>query len=48
MPINPYNDRKVSLRRPHENGDLDIIPASYTRRKASVNEALTIIEYSSD
>ena len=36
MPVNPYDDRKVSLRRPHGNGDLDIIRASYTRRKANV------------
>ena len=40
MPINPYDDRKVSLRRPHGNGDLDILRASYTRRKANVTEAL--------
>ena len=41
MPVNPYDDRKVSLRRPHGNGDLDIVGASYTRRKANVTEALT-------
>ena len=40
MPVNPYDDRKVSLRRSHENGDLDIVRASYTRRKANVTEAL--------
>ena len=40
MPVNPYNDRKVSLRRPHGNGDLNIVHASYTRRKANVTEAL--------
>ena len=34
MPVNPYDDRKVSLRRPHGNGDLDIVRVSYTRRKA--------------
>ena len=28
MPVNPYDDRKVSLRRPHGNGDLDIVRAS--------------------
>ena len=39
MPVNPYDDRKVSLRRPHGNGDLDIVRASYTRRKANVTEA---------
>ena len=39
MPVNPYDDRKVSLRRPHGNGDLDIVGASYTRRKANVTEA---------
>ena len=42
MPVNPYDDRKVSLRRPHGNGDLDIVRASYTRRKANVTEALMI------
>ena len=25
MPVNPYDDRKVSLRRPHGNGGLDIV-----------------------
>ena len=40
MPVNPYDDRKVSLRRPHGNGDLDIVRASYTRRKANVTDAL--------
>ena len=40
MPVNPYDDRKVSLRRPHGNGDLDIVRASYTRRKANITEAL--------
>ena len=40
MPVNPYDDRKVSLRRPHGNGDLDIVRASYTRRKANVTESL--------
>ena len=39
MPVNPYDDRKVSLRRPHGNGDLGIIRSSYTRRKAYVAEA---------
>ena len=41
MPVNPYDDRKVSLRRPHGNGDLDIARASYmyTRQKAYVTEA---------
>ena len=42
MPVNPYDDSKVSLRRPHGNGDLDIVGASYTRRKANVTEALHI------
>ena len=41
MPVNPYDDRKVSMRRPHGNGDLDIVRASYTRRKANVTEALS-------
>ena len=40
MPVNPYDDRKVSMRRPHGNGGLDIVRASYTRRKANVTEAL--------
>ena len=39
MPVNPYDDRKVSLRRPHGNGNLDIVRASYTCRKANVTEA---------
>ena len=39
MPVNPYYDHKVSLRRPHGNGGLDIIWALYTRRKANVIEA---------
>ena len=45
MPVNPYDDRKVSLRRPHGNGDLDIVRASYTRRKANVTEALMTSGY---
>ena len=40
MLVNPYDDRKVSLQRPHGNSDLDIVRASYTRRKANVTEAL--------
>ena len=39
MPVNLYDDRKVSLRRPHGNGDLDIVRASYTGHKANVTEA---------
>ena len=39
MPVNPHDDRKVSLRRPHGNDDLDIVRASYTRHKANVIEA---------
>ena len=39
MPVNLYDDRKVSLRRQHGNGDLDIVRASNTRRKANVTEA---------
>ena len=35
MPVNPYDDRKVSLRRSHGDGDLDIVRASYTRLKAN-------------
>ena len=42
MLVNPYDDRKVSLRRPHGKGDFDIKGASYTRRKANVTEALRI------
>ena len=42
MPVNPYDDRKVSLRRLHGKGVLDIVRASYTRRKANVTEALMI------
>ena len=42
MPVNPYDDRKVSLRRPQGNDDLDIVRASYTCRKANVTEALII------
>ena len=42
MPVNPYDDRKVSLWWPHGNGDLDIVWASYTCRKANVTEALVI------
>ena len=39
-----YDDRKVSLRRPHGNGDLGIVRASYTRRKANVTEALPLVD----
>ena len=39
MPVNPYDDGKVSLRRPQGSGDLDIVRVLYTRRKASVTEA---------
>ena len=46
MPINPYDDHKVSLRRLHGNGDLDIVRASYTHRKANVTEALGVITQS--
>ena len=42
MPVNPYDDCKDSLRRPHGNGDLDIVRAFCTRRKANVTEALTL------
>ena len=38
MPVNPYDGRKVSLRRPHGNGDLDIVRASYTRHRG-INES---------
>ena len=34
MPVNPYDDSKVT--RPHRNGDLDIVWASYTRDRANV------------
>ena len=39
MPVNLYDDRKVYLRRPHGNGDSDIVWASCTRRKANVSES---------
>ena len=42
MAVNPYDDCKVSLRRPHGNSDFDIVRASYTRRKANVTEASNI------
>ena len=29
MLMNPYDDRRVSMRRTHANGDLDIVRASY-------------------
>ena len=47
MPVNPYDDRKVSLRRPHGNGDLDIVHVrtSFTRRKANVTEAIVVEVY---
>ena len=44
MPVNPYDDCKVSLQRPHGNSDLDIVRASYTRRKANVTEAYVIVK----
>ena len=43
MPVSPYDDRKVSLGRPHGNSDLDIVRASYTRRKANFTEVLIIL-----
>ena len=44
MPVNSYNhDRKVSLRRPHGNGDLNLVRASYTHRNSNVTEALGIV-----
>ena len=39
MPVNPYDDCKVSLPKPKGNGDLDMVRASYTRHKANVTEA---------
>ena len=42
MPVYPYDDRKVSLRKPHGNGDLDIVRTSCTRRKANVTEATAL------
>ena len=42
MPVNPYDNRKVSLRRRLGNGDLDIVWASYTCRRANVTEAKVI------
>ena len=46
MPVNPYDDRKVFLWRAHGNGVLDIVRASYTRRKANVTEALIVLKFS--
>ena len=40
MPVNPYDDSKVSLWRPQGNGDLDIVRASFTHCNANVTEAL--------
>ena len=45
MPVNPYDDRKVTMRRPHGNGDLDVVRTSYTRRKANVTEALDNLKF---
>ena len=39
MPVNQYDDRKVSLQSPRGKGDLDIVGASYTCRTANVTEA---------
>ena len=39
MPVNLCDDRKVSLWKPHENSDLDIVRAWYTCQKANVTEA---------
>ena len=36
MCVNLKDNRKVSLGRPQGNGDLDMVLASYTRRKANV------------
>ena len=44
MPVNPYDDLKVPLRRPHGNGVLDIVRALYTGRKANVTEALHVVK----
>ena len=44
MPLNPYDDRKVSLQRSHGNSDLDIVRALYTRCKAIVTAALGHIQ----
>ena len=46
MPVNRYDDPKVSLRRPHGNGDLDIIRASYIHRKANLTEAIPVAKSS--
>ena len=37
-----HDDRRVSLQRPHGNGDLDIVGTSYSCRKANVTDALSI------
>ena len=39
MRVNLKDNCKVSLQRPHGNGDLDLVLASYTRRKANVTKA---------
>ena len=39
MPVNPYDDRKVSLWRSHGNDDFEIVRSSNTPRKANVTEA---------
>ena len=44
MPVNPYDDCKVSLWRLQGNGDLDIVGALYTCHKANVTVALQIIQ----
>ena len=48
MLVNPYDDRKVSLRRPHGNGDLDIVGTLYTRRKANVKPQLHCHDFGHD
>ena len=52
MPVNLYDDCKVSLRRRYGNGDLDIVRASYTCHKANVtafplyaNEVYSVIDF---
>ena len=41
MPLNPYEDRKVSRWRPHGNGDLDIVRASLYSSEGKCNQALS-------
>ena len=43
MPLNLYDDHKVSLRRLHGSCDLDIVRALYSPWKANVTEAYRLM-----